>query len=466
MPRVQGIRATQAGGNTVGTRFLERNPRADGHLHLDVATTIDRLCEIGLTTYIYNAGRGGPEMEDLEEFAPAAARAGLDIWLYFIPPTEISAENLTGKPFLTDYPAWARTVGELSRRHPNITGWAIDDFEFNTDLFTPDYVAEIRAAVDAINPDLGFYLCTYWGSATNGDFLTTYGQYLDGLIYPFLDGPHQNTQNTTTVARDLDMIKELTDPLGLDLILLLYTGRFLDGGREPTVRYVDETLRTGMEYLDAGKIAGISAYGLQLDDAPTIASSNQAMYGTGRLSFVTSTGPTEAGSWAEASQIVHPDPSTPRYELSFWHRTTFAGRVGELGQRFKQILIDDEIVWSQDVREFGWQWWAQATLSGGPTIDLTPWLAGRESAKLALRVYEERGGRRFQTDVSFDHLEPIGFELRNPGFEDDSGWQLTRSGGQPLVAIDHWVPDLPRRIAETVARHFRGPAADIGIDAP
>lgn len=455
MPRVQGVRAAQAGGNTVGTRLLEPKPRADGYLHLDVPATIARLRELGLNTYIYNAGRGGVEMADLEEFAPAAAEAGLNVWLYFVPPTEISAEDLAGKPFLTDYVAWARTVAELSRRHPNLTGWAIDDFEFNTDLFTPGYVAEIRAAADAINPDLGFYLCTYWGSATNGDFLATYGPYLDGLIYPFLDGPHQNTQTTSTVGRDLDAIKEFTDPLELDLILLLYTGRFLDGGREPTERYVDETLQTGMDYLNDGRIAGISAYGVQLDDAPTIASSNQAMYGTGRLSFITSSGRTTGGSWAEASQIIHPDPSTPRYELSFWHRTTFAGRVGERGQRLKQILIDDKVVWSQDVREHWWQWWAQATLSGGPTIDLTPYLTGRASAKLAIRVSEEHDGHRFQADVSFDHLEPIGFELQNPDFEDDTGWQLSHSGGQPLVALDHWVPDLPRRIAAVVGRHFR-----------
>lgn len=454
MPRVHGVRATQAGGNTVGTRFLEPTPRADGHLHLDVPLTIERLLALGVNTYIYNAGRGGPEMDDLEEFAPAAAEAGLDIWLYFIPPTEISSENLTGKPFLTDYAHWARTAAELSRRHPNITGWAIDDFEFNTALFTPDYVAEIRAAADAVNPDLGFYLCTYWGSSNNTDFLATYGPYLDGLIYPYLDGPQQNTQNAGAVGRDLDAIKANTDPLGLDLILLLYTGRFLDGGREPTEHYVDEALRTGMEYLADGRIAGISVYGAQLDDAPTIASSNQAMYGTGRLSFITSTGRTETGSWAEASQLIEPDPGTPRYELSFWHRTTFAGKVGELGRRFKQILIDDELVWSQDLREFGWQWWAQATLSGGPTIDLTPYLSGKRSAKLAIRVYEAVGGRAYQTDVSFDHFEPVGFRLQNPGFEDDSGWQLSRSGGQPLVAIDHWVPDRPRRIFDTIAGHF------------
>ena len=449
-----GIRATQVGGNTVGAVIRERAARSDGYRHLDTPAMIAKLKSLHANTYLYGVWDTPVDWDDLcQEFAPAAARAGIDIWIYLVPPTETSETGRASRPYMTDYLAWAKACAELSIAEPAVTAWGIDDFEFNQDLFTVDYVGQMRSIGREINPDLGFYLCTYFHAATNAEFMDKYAPHLDAVLFPFLDGHNMNTQVAATVGRDLDAILEHTAPRGLDLVLLVYTGRFLDAALEPTESYAGDAVRIGLEYARAGRIAGVTAYGLQLDDAPTVVNSNKAMYGNGRLSFTVSPARTETGSWAEAAQTIHPDPNAGRYEVSFWHFDTFSAKHGDFGRHVKQLLIDDEVVWSEDCMAHGFALWQQGSTIQGP-VDLTPQLRGKSSAKLAFRLYEKTGGSNFPIDVGFDNLETIGFDLYDTGFEDGGAWVLSQSHGLPLAAIDIWVHDRPRRIFEAVAHEY------------
>jgi hypothetical protein len=453
-----GIKATQCGGNTVGGTLREDRPRADGYRHIDTPAMIARLTELGANTYIYGIWDAPTDWEDLRaEFAPAAAAAGIDVWVYLVPPTETSRDGVrASRPYLMDYLAWARACAELSVEQPNVKAWGIDDFEFNQHLFTSEYVGKMRDIAREINPDLAFYLCTYFRAATDREFLGKYGPHLDFVLYPFLDGHNANTLVADSVQPDLDAIRTAVAPWDLDVVLLVYTGRFLDAWSEPTPEYAAAAVRGGLEYARQGLIAGVTAYGLQLDDAPTISSINKAMYGNGRLSLTApSFAATEPGSYAEASQVVTVDPDSARYELSFWHNDIVsAPRVGSRGRHRKQVLVDGEVVWSEDVMDHGFALWQQCSTLHGP-IDITDRLRGKTNATLAFRLLEgEPGDELFPVDVGFDHIETVGYTVQNPGFETPDGWTLDRTAGGPQAAIDIVIPDRPRRTFEAVAREY------------
>ncbi len=459
---VGGIRATQCGGNTVGGVIRERSARADGYRHLDTPAMVEMLRRLHANTYVYGVWDTAVDWDDLcDEFAPAAAAAGIDVWIYLVPPSETDRTGgRASRPHVMDYVAWARACAELSVRCPNVRAWAIDDFEFdlNAKLFTPAYMEEMRQTAAAINPYLAFYTCAYWHAATSEAFLDKYAPYIDGIIYPYLDGDNHNTQEAGSVGECLDEILLHTDPRGLELVLLVYTGRFLDACLEPSDRYSAEAVRTGLEYARAGKIAGVTAYGLQVDGAPAVRGSNRAMYGNGRLSLSVPPRGTVAGQYAQASQVVGVDPGMPRYELSFWHFDTFTARMGTEGRHIKQVLIDGEVIWEEDAVWHGFALWQQCSTLHGP-IDVTSWVAGKATVELTFRLLERTGSPdRFPIDVGFDNIETIGLEVLDPGFETGDPWTLRREGGIVLAAIDIWAEDQPARNFAAVSGEYRAEA--------
>lgn len=451
-----GVKAALAGGNTVGAAVREAKPRSDGYRHIDTPALIDTLTRLGANTYFYGIWDSPTDWEDLRtEFAPAAQRAGIQIWPYIVPPSETSVDGRASRPFMTDYIAWAEAIANLSRQYDVLVAWAIDDFEFdvNSRLFTPTYMARIRAAQDAINPSLGFYTCAYFGEATNPAFLDRHQPYIDGIVYPFLDGNRINTHVSETAGADLDAILAETEKRGLGLLQLVYAGRFLDAPLTPTEHYVDEAVSVGLDYTARGAIAGVIAYGLQTDDAPTLSSDNKAMYGTGRLSLVTGRRPIHAGSYSEAKQTITVDPDARRHELSFWHHRAFTPSVGGPGQLAISVHIDDEEVWNSDVTDEPWLLWMQGDSFQGP-VELTKFLAGKTTAELAFRLRALSDVERFPVDVGIDQLESVGFDIPQPDFESPDGWRLSATGDATPPAIEQFVPDRPRRIFTTVANHF------------
>lgn len=456
-----GIKAALIGGNTIGACLREPTARADGYRHIDTPAMIKRLRELNVNTYFYGIWDSPTDWDDLrEEFLPAAADIGLDVITYLVPPSETDPDGKASRPYVTDYVAWARAHAELSLRYPNLIAWSIDDFEFdvNAKLFTHDYMTLMRETQDAINPDLGFLTCAYYGAAISPEFLDKYGPFIDGIVYPFLDGTNHNTQISSTVQADLDEIRVVTEPRGILTILLVYAGRFLTSQLRPTETYVDATIRAGLEYAAESKIAGIVAYGTQLDGAPTPPSENLAMYGDGRLSLAAPhNARVPAGTYAEGRQTVRVDADAARHELSFWHYRAMAARPPEKGDYTFAILVDGEQVWSCDATGGdGVLLWMQGHGLQGP-IDITGQLRGKTSATLAFRLTAEREVRGRYVDVGFDNLESIGFEITDPGFETGAGWEFSERTGPVLATIDHFVPDRPERIFTAVANAFAKP---------
>ena len=121
--------------------------------HVDTDVLVKRLKELGVNTY-YWLVLPSYSWDDLKLFLPKAAKAGIDVWVYLVPPSESPPRYGTRpiEPFRLDYIGWAEGIARLSLEHPNLTAWVIDDFYANHDFFNPAYLREIRAKSKAINP--------------------------------------------------------------------------------------------------------------------------------------------------------------------------------------------------------------------------------------------------------------------------------------------------------------------------
>ncbi|MFK4087485.1 hypothetical protein ACI2LF_25475 [Kribbella sp. NPDC020789] len=460
-----GVLSSKTGGNTVDGETREAKPRADGRYHYDSPKLVQRLQAMNVNTYLFGIWESPTDWDDLRsEFAPLARAAGIDVWVDLVPPSECQADRPEGpylegycsRPFKLDFVAWARNIATLSLQYPNIKAWQIDDFLVaqNSQLFTSQYLARIKQTQDAINPNLGFLTTMYYWDYTD-EHLDRLAPYIDGVLFPYLGGA-QSTTDPRYVTTQLDELLAKLTPRHLDLILLLYTDRFLDASLSPTPEYVAESLKQAMPYAADGRIGGIVAYGapVNYDRRPTIASNNLAQTGEGRLSFaqgIYTTAP--AGGYAEAYQQVQVDPGAGSYNLRFATYDQVSRTPAKSGKLLKQVLIDGQVVWQSDVAdEFGFTW-------APASVDLTAALRGKTSAKLSLRLFVQNAAN-FPIDVGFDSLVPTGFTVANFGFEDVNpatrAWQFTQQSKVVHGTIDKVTPHQAKDVYDVIAAAFGG----------
>jgi len=156
----------------------------DGRVNVEAMAA--RLKELAVGTY-YWLVEPAKNWDDLKLFLPKAAQAGLQVWVYLVPPSESEPQPGTGpkypQPFLLDYVRWAQEIAKLSLQHTNLTGWVIDDFDGNLKFFTPDYVRQMQKRAKGINPRLAFLPLTYFG--TIKPFVNDYREVIDGLVVAY-----------------------------------------------------------------------------------------------------------------------------------------------------------------------------------------------------------------------------------------------------------------------------------------
>lgn len=452
-----GFLSAMTGGNTVGAPIREAGPRADGFRHIDTPAMIERLQQLNVTMYTYGIWDMETDWDDLRlEFAPAAEAAGIDIMVYIVPPSECWPNEQThldgrcSRPYNMDYVAWANAIAELSVAHPNVKSWGIDDFlsgSANQELFTPEYLASVRAAQDAVNPDLEWYVTLYHGEINPTNMARIEGA-LDGVIYPY--NSINNTIDSTQLEPRLDSALAVTRPAGMKLALLVYNGRFLDGIIHPDERYAADVLRRAEPYVADGRLSGVIAYA-----APVRLELHQPSWdywghsGKGSLSLSVSNFVSSAsGSYAAASQRIVPDADTPAKILRFTHHDPDEG--GSTGYQFKQVLVDGSVVWEQDVVGDARDTWIDTE------IDLTEALAGKSEATLTFRLFHQTGVGWWPHDLRIDDVSATGFEVVNGGFETDSDWHLTRSGPNLQPYIDIYHPDRPTRVFNAISEGYAG----------
>lgn len=381
-------------------------PNADNVKRVDIPATIAALQAANVNTFNYlvygygvaNAATGSTardtaapkvttaQWNDLPAFLTAAATAGIDVWVYLVPPSESGIGYTTSNyaPYYWDYLAWFTNIGILAASHTNLRAIAIDDFGGNTAeggspwsfKFTATNLAAMRAAARTHAPWLAvypaMYYCQFHG---NGTITDPYREVVDGFI-----GVYNGSPSCTWWSGDGTPVPNTTDSSQADLLL-----------RVPS----------SLVRCQSG--------------------------GCLQLGIPGATG-TVAGDYSLVKQTVTVSPSSS-YSLKFHTNDDWIG--GSPGGYHKlQVLVDGVVVWQEDVAT--WQDWHQTT------VNLTSALAGKSTAVLTLRLYEAAGVGNFHVSAWFDSLQPTGFTINNPAFTTAmTGWTPIESNG---IFNQKWVP--------------------------
>jgi len=81
---------------------------------VDVDTMAARLKELGVNTYFWLIWHASTDWDDLKLFLPKAAAAGIDVWVYLVPPSESPPRTTAySEPFRLDYGRWAEEIARF-----------------------------------------------------------------------------------------------------------------------------------------------------------------------------------------------------------------------------------------------------------------------------------------------------------------------------------------------------------------
>lgn len=406
--------------------------------HVDTPATIARLQALGANTYAF-AVRNQQEWEDLgREFLPAAQQAGIKVWAYLLPPSECpSRAEPTDEscdlyfPHQKNYTLWARDIALLSRQYPVLTAWALDDFNGNTDYFTPARLSELRRTTAAIEPNLHFYPVVYV-DAVDKPFVDSYAHLIDGVITPYRDGLARNTFWTAALRPQLDRAIALLNARGRKAILMPFAKGVSTAAVPPDIEYVRTVTAIGMQYTRTNAIAGVIQYSLPLTPGKSFAKELAHPPGNGVLAFSIDHSPTTAGAFAEATTEVRLNEGSTTCSLKFWHTDDW-GTTAPAGYHRKQALVNGSVVWTRDVASDAAETWYTAA-----PIDLSPQLStGR--ARLAFRLYEAQAVSNYWVLARIDDIQLTGCHIANPTLEKVGGWAFTRNHDRVLAG--QWIHD-------------------------
>ena len=166
--------------------------QADGHI--DTAATISRLQAANVKSYMYLIYGSTAEIDwndfiATTGFMDAAQTAGIDVYVYLMPPTEGGPTAPYNKKGTSqDYVNWADAIGSKAQTYSRLKGIVMDDFPLNLVYFTPAVVDSMMTAAHAKCPRLSFQVIDYFtNSADRGHFMFDYADHIDGIIFPYKD---------------------------------------------------------------------------------------------------------------------------------------------------------------------------------------------------------------------------------------------------------------------------------------
>jgi hypothetical protein len=306
--------------------------RPDGRVDVDLLAA--RLVELGARTYYWLIWHAPTDWDDLKVFLPKARAAGIEVWVYLVPPSESPPHASTySEPFRLDFDRWAEEIARLSLDHPNLTAWVIDDFLANREVLTPAAVRGFQARAKKIAPRLAFLPLLYYGEL-NRRVVEDYREAIEGVV----------------VAYPQDRV-EIERARGI----------------------LDDAWET---------FPGVISY----------------PWGA----------PSKAGDFAEVRTEAEVIPDGPR-RIRFVETEDFT--AGTLGYHWKQLLVDGEVVWEEDV----------AGGTAGPrevSVDLGDRGKGKAKVTVAFRMLDKSGVGNFGVrwrlaDLRADGLQ-LAADLREP----------------------------------------------------
>jgi hypothetical protein len=218
---------------------------------VDVDAMARRLKDLGVTTYYWLIAHAATDWDDLKLFLPKAAQAHIQVWAYLVPPSESAPREgtLYPEPFRLDYLRWAEELARLSLQHTSLTGWVIDDFYANHQLYTPAYVREMQQRAKALNPRLAFLPLMYFGEITRR-FVEDYRQVIDGVVVAYPQG-RDEIERARAILDDLALVNpgELSFPHDTrsqpgDFVMVSAPATVLPGSR-PRLKFRERDDYTG-----------------------------------------------------------------------------------------------------------------------------------------------------------------------------------------------------------------------------
>ena len=216
---------------------------------VDFTKLLDQLKELNANTYNWLIWQNENDWDDLQLFLPLARKKQIAVWVTVVPPSESKPKaRWNSEPFGLDYLRWAEELGKLSAKYPNLVAFSIDDFVHNLKTYTPEYTAEMVAALKKGNPRLQFIPCCYYRQTTP-DFVKSYEPYLDGVLFPYrAESEGGNLQNATLVEQEITSLRGLFKgdmPMYIDVYLTAHSRLGAS-----TAEYVQETVKRGKQAAD------------------------------------------------------------------------------------------------------------------------------------------------------------------------------------------------------------------------
>jgi hypothetical protein len=318
----------------------ESAARADGYAHIDTPRMIQRLRQGNMRTYGFLVKHQVTDWNDFRlEFLPAAQAAGLNVWLYLTPPSEVTPE-----PFRDDFITWAAEAGKLAQQYSVLTGFAIDDFvgtnlkdTFTPEYFSPDYVARMVAAAHQYSTNLMFLPVVYDYSVhipptlplnyISPGFADNFGPYCGGLIFPYIN--YTNKDDLTAEAPQIAYDRDVLD----------------------------------------GKLAQFLVV------------------------YPWST-PSHAGDYAAVSQTLTNNAGFPDAPYLFNARVSDAYSGTTSGYHQLQVLVDGTVVWQRDV--------AGLPYVEDISLNLQNWVRNKTAVTLTVRMYDGLGVSNFGVTASWN----------------------------------------------------------------
>ena len=136
----------------------------------------------------------------------------------------------------------------------------------------------------------------------------------------------------------------------------------------------------------------------------------------GELSYPYSQ-PSHAGDFIQAAQTVTVLTSG-RATLGFSEKDDFCGKTE--GYHFKQLLVDDAVVWEQDVAGGDAKW-------QDVRVDVTDAVRGKEAVTVAFRLFDKKGVSNFGVRWQLRDLRAEGLKMA-ADFRDTKPWTVRSRG--------------------------------------
>ena len=422
----------------------EKAARADGNIHVDTPTMIARLAALHINAYYFLIWHSPSDWDDFRnEFAPAAGEAGIDAWAYIVPPLE--CKPACSLPFGTDYVRWATEVARVSLTQPAVKGLVIDDFNSNASTFTPQYANQIYRDAKSVNPKFLIYPLVYWGGAfTSSTYFESYAQAMDGFIFAYRDEPHTNTFSTETLKDQLATVETESAAYRKPFLLMVYCAPVQADAPTPTSEYIQAVTNAGLQAVRQGKAQGVVTYLLDLRTRALGASANPAQHGNG-YGMVVASGKTSPGGYGELGCLMTFQPGLQSYALTFWHRNGTPKGI-QPSALFMQVIAGTTILWEADA-DSGSAAWKSETVS-------VPAAVARSSNQTLRFVLKNRAGVDARFIVYFDNLQPQGFSVSDPDFENPGAWKTCCDNPAFREVVQNFDPDQPQRLFGILANIY------------